>query len=137
MPEIIRKNLESRHFNDCIYTEAAAGDWVYLNVCVGNIGGSVEAQVYGTSDSMKAPDFGRAYAGVRGESERGYMMEQAFEVCFRGKYPARKTIATALAHFGMQRGYRYKSTQLRKEDKKTCGFCIFWPRALDARLFVN
>lgn len=46
MDGIIRKNLDDAFANECAYSEVVeAGDWVFLNFCVGNVGGTVEAQV--------------------------------------------------------------------------------------------
>lgn len=55
MGEIVRMNLDDQFANTCAYSEVvAAGDWVYLNFCVGNVGESVEAQVHGALDNMEA-----------------------------------------------------------------------------------
>lgn len=55
MGEIIRRNLDDRFANDCAYSDVVeAGDWVFLNFCVGNVGESVEAQVHGALDNMEA-----------------------------------------------------------------------------------
>ena len=55
MGEIIRKNMDNQFADACAYSEVVvAGDWVYLNFCVGNVGESVEAQVHGALDNMEA-----------------------------------------------------------------------------------
>ena len=54
MDGIIRKNLDDAFANECAYSEVVeAGDWVFLNFCVGNVGGTVEAQVHGALDNME------------------------------------------------------------------------------------
>ncbi len=59
-----------------------AGDYVFLNFCVGNVGQSFEAQVNGALDDM----------------------EKVFKERFKGNYPARKTIETNFAHIGGAEG---------------------------------
>lgn len=113
MGEIIRMNLDNQFANDCAYSEVvAAGDWVFLNFCVGNVGGDVEAQVHGALDNMEAR---LALVGLTLESVVKVdvlmrdpwnipAMEKVFAERFKGKYPARKTIATEFAHKGGENG---------------------------------
>lgn len=55
MGDIFRASLDRQFARDCAYSEVvAAGDWVFLNFCVGNVGGSVEEQVHGALDNMEA-----------------------------------------------------------------------------------
>lgn len=110
---IVRKNLDERFANDCAYSEVvAAGDWVFLNFCVGNVGESVEAQVQGALDNMEAR---LEFVGLTLESVVKVdvlmkdpwnipVMEKVFAERFKGKYPARKTIATEFAHQGGEKG---------------------------------
>ena len=113
MSEIIRMNLDNQFANDCAYSEVVvAGDCVYLNFCVGNVGESVEAQVHGALDNMEAR---LALVGLTLESVVKVdvlmkdpwnipAMEKVFAERFHGKYPARKTIATEFAHKGGENG---------------------------------
>lgn len=113
MGEIIRMNLDDKLANDYAYSEVVvAGDWVYLTFCVGNIGGSVEAQVHGALDNMEAR---LALVGLTLEDVVKVdvlmkdpwnipAMEKVFAERFKGKYPARKTIATEFAHQGGENG---------------------------------
>lgn len=113
MGEIIRMNLDDKLANDYAYSEVVvAGDWVYLTFCVGNIGGSVEAQVHGALDNMEAR---LALVGLTLEAVVKVdvlmkdpwnipAMEKVFAERFKGKYPARKTIATEFAHQGGENG---------------------------------
>lgn len=113
MGEIIRMNLNDKFANDCAYSEVVvADDWVYLNFCVGNVGKSVEEQVHGALDNMEAR---LALVGLTLESVVKVdvmmkdpwnipTMEKVFAERFKGKYPARKTIATEFAHKGGESG---------------------------------
>ncbi|MFA9379387.1 MAG: RidA family protein [Lachnotalea sp.] len=113
MGEIIRMNLDNQYANDCVYSEVVvAGDWVYLNFCVGNVGENVESQVHGALDNMEAR---LALVGLTLESVVKVdvlmkdpwnipTMEKVFADRFKGKYPARKTIATEFAHKGGENG---------------------------------
>lgn len=113
MSDIIRKNLDDNFANICAYSEVvAAGDWVFLNFCVDNVGESVEAQVHGALNNMEAR---LALVGLTLESVVKVdvlmrdpwnipAMEKVFAERFNGKYPARKTIATEFAHKGGENG---------------------------------
>ena len=113
MNEITRMNLNSNVANDCAYSEVVvAGDWVFLNFCVGNVGQNVEQQVHGALDNMEAR---LALVGLTLENVVKVdvlmkdpwnipAMEKVFAERFKGKYPARKTIATEFAHKGGENG---------------------------------
>ena len=113
MDGIIRKNLDDAFANECAYSEVVeADDWVFLNFCVGNVGGTVEEQVHGALDQMEAR---LALAGLTLESVVKVdvlmkdpwnipAMEKVFAERFKGKYPARKTVATEFAHRGGENG---------------------------------
>ena len=113
MGEIARMNLDDKLANDYAYSEVVvAGDWVYLTFCVGNVGESVEAQVHGALDNMEAR---LALVGLTLEAVVKVdvlmkdpwnipTMEKVFAERFKGKYPARKTIATEFAHQGGENG---------------------------------
>ena len=113
MSNIIRKNLDSDFANACAYSEiVVAGDWVFLNFCVGNVGENVEVQVHGALDNMEER---LALVGLTLESVVKVdvlmkdpwnipAMEKVFKERFKGNYPARKTIATEFAHKGGENG---------------------------------
>ena len=113
MGDIVRLSLDASFARDCAYSEVvAAGDWVYLTFCVGNVGGSVEEQVHGALDNMEAR---LKLVGLTLESVVKVdvlmrdpwdipSMEKVFKERFGGHYPARKTIATEFAHQGGKQG---------------------------------
>lgn len=113
MDEILRASLDEQFANDCAYSEVvAAGDWAYLNFCVGNVGGTVEEQVHGALDNMEArlKLVGLDLASVvkvdvlMRDPWDIPAMEKVFAQRFHGRYPARKTIATEFAHQGGEYG---------------------------------
>lgn len=85
-----------------------AGDYVFLNFCVGNVGGTIEEQVEGALNNMSER------LEMEGLSLEHVVqvtvllrdvwdipiMEEVFKRRFKGKYPARKTISTEFAHKG-------------------------------------
>lgn len=85
-----------------------AGDFVFLNFCVGNVGQSVEAQVHGAIDDMeeKLKKLGLALENVVSvtvlmrDAWNIPIMEKVFKERFLGNYPTRKTIQTEFAHRG-------------------------------------
>lgn len=113
MGKIIRTNLDSHMANEYAYSEIVeAGDFVFLTFCVGNVGKSAEAQVHGALDQMEKR---LALVGLTLESVVKVdvlmkdpwnipAMEKVFAERFKGKYPARKTIATEFAHKGGEYG---------------------------------
>lgn len=113
MDGIIRKNLDEVFAKDCAYSEVVeAGEWVFLNFCVGNVGRTVEEQVHGALDQMEKR---LALVGLTLDSVVKVdvlmkdpwnipTMEKVFAERFRGIYPARKTIATEFAHKGGENG---------------------------------
>lgn len=126
MEEIIRRNLDDRFANDCAYSEVvAAGDWVFLNFCVGNVGESVEAQVQGALDNMEArlELFGLTLESVvkvdvlMKDPWNIPAMEKVFAERFKGKYPARKTIATEFAHQGGEKGLQVQIDAIAYKGK--------------------
>lgn len=113
MSEIKRQSFDQAFADGCAYSEIVeAGDFVFLTFCVGNIGGSVEAQVNGALDNMSLR-FEKV--GLMLESVvkvdvlmKGPwnipVMEKVFKERFKGVYPARKTVATEFAHQGGENG---------------------------------
>jgi enamine deaminase RidA (YjgF/YER057c/UK114 family) len=91
-----------------------AGDFVFLNFCVGNVGQSVEQQVEGALNNMSDR---LKLVGLTLESVVKVdvllrdvwdipVMEEVFKRRFQGKYPARKTISTEFAHAGGPNGLK-------------------------------
>ena len=85
-----------------------AGDFVFLNFCVGNVGGSVEEQVEGALDNMEER---LSMVGLTLDAVVQVnvllrdvwnipVMEKVFKRRFKGQYPARKTLSTDFAHVG-------------------------------------
>lgn len=85
-----------------------AGDYVFLNFCVGNVGGSVEEQVEGALDNMeeRLQEVGLTLEAVvqvnvlLRDVWNIPVMEKVFKRRFKGQYPARKTLSTDFAHRG-------------------------------------
>ncbi|NLJ96762.1 MAG: RidA family protein [Clostridiales bacterium] len=105
MSEIKRYNINQEY----AYSEMVeAGDFVFLNFCVGNVGQSFEAQVNGAIDDMEnrlkqidlALDSVVKMDVLLRDSWNIPIMEKVFKERFNGKYPARKTIQTEFAHIG-------------------------------------
>lgn len=91
---------------------AEAGDFVFLNFCVGNVGQSIEAQVQGALDDMenRLKHIGLTLGSVvkvdvlLRDAWNIPIMENVFKERFAGQYPARKTIQTDFAHAGGSEG---------------------------------
>ena len=75
-----------------------AGDFCFLNYCVGNVGGSIEQQVNGAFDEME-----KRLALV------GLTLEKVIKERFGDKYPVRKSIQTEFAHFGGENGLKFQA----------------------------
>jgi enamine deaminase RidA (YjgF/YER057c/UK114 family) len=93
-----------------------AGDFVFVNYCVGNIGQPVENQVNGAIDHL---DERLKSIGLTLESVVKLdclfrdiwnipTMEKVFKERFNGKYPARKSIQTEFAHAGGEDGLLFQ-----------------------------
>jgi len=91
-----------------------AGDFVYLNFCVGNVGGTVEEQVEGALDNMEER---LSMVGLTLDAVVQVnvllrdvwnipIMETVFKRRFKGNYPARKTLSTEFAHAGGPAGLK-------------------------------
>ena len=109
MCEIIRGDInEGNAYSGYV----KAGDFVYLNFCVGNVGKSVKEQVEGALDGMELRlEQARLTLGdvvqvnvLMRDIWDIPIMEEVFKERFKGKYPARKTIATEFAHKGGAQG---------------------------------
>ena len=105
MSKIIRKDVnEENAYSGYV----KAGDMIFLNFCVGNVGGSVEEQVEGALDNMSKrlkmenltlQDVIQVNVLLRDVWDIP-IMEEVFKRRFKGNYPARKTISTEFAHKG-------------------------------------
>ncbi len=110
---IIRTNLDERLATEYAYSEMVeAGGFVFVTFCAGNIGQNTEAQVNGALDHLEAR---LSTIGLNLEAVVKVdvlmrdpwnipAMEKVFKERFKGKYPARKTIATEFAHQGGENG---------------------------------
>lgn len=93
-----------------------AGDFVFLNYCVGNLGKSFEDQVNGALDSMEKRlkevnltlnEVVKIDVLMR-DVWNIPIMEKVFKKRFKGTYPARKTIETDFAHAGGPEGLLFQ-----------------------------
>lgn len=113
MDSIIRTNLDERLSNEYAYSEMVeAGGFVFMSFCVGNVGQNMEAQVNGALDHMEAR-LALIGLGLDAVVKMDVLMrdpwnipamEKVFKERFKGKYPARKTIATEFAQQGGENG---------------------------------
>jgi len=93
-----------------------AGDFYYLNYCVGNVGQSIEAQINGAINQMEE----RLHlVGLKLENVIQIdclfrdiwnipIMEKMIKERFNGKYPVRKSIQTEFAHVGGETGLQFQ-----------------------------
>jgi len=109
MNEIKRHGMN----DECAWSEIVeAGDFVFLNFCTGSLGTDVETQVNGTLDEMskRLEKVGLTLDSVvkidvlMKDPWNIPIMEKVFQQRFKGKYPARKTIATNFAEKGGENG---------------------------------
>lgn len=93
-----------------------AGDFCFLNYCVGNVGQGVEAQINGAVDEMERR---LALVGLTLENVVQMdclfrdvwnipVMEKVIKARFSGKYPVRKSIQTEFAHRGGENGLLFQ-----------------------------
>lgn len=94
-----------------------AGDFCFLNYCVGNVGGTVEEQINGAFDEMEKR---LAFVGLTLENVVQMdclfrdvwnipIMEKVIKERFNGKYPVRKSIQTEFAHRGGEGGLLFQA----------------------------
>lgn len=94
-----------------------AGDYYFLNYCVGNVGGTIEQQINGAFDEME-----KRLALVDLTLENIVqmdclfrdiwnipVMEKVIKERFNGKYPVRKSIQTEFAHIGGTQGLLFQA----------------------------
>jgi enamine deaminase RidA (YjgF/YER057c/UK114 family) len=87
-----------------------AGDFVFINYCVGNIGQPIENQINGAIDHLNSrlESIGLTLESVVKldclfrDIRNIPVMEKVFKERFNGKYPARKSMQTEFAHNGGQ-----------------------------------
>ena len=114
MSEIIRMDINEDWAHTGIMK---AGDFCFLNYCVGNVGGTIEQQINGAFDEMEKR---LALFGLTLESVVQMdclfrdvwnipVMEKVIKERFHGKYPVRKTIQTEFAHTGGQNGLLFQA----------------------------
>ncbi len=113
MREIMRTDISEKWAHSGI---VEAGDFVFINYCVGNIGQSVENQINGAFDHL---DKRLESVGLTLESVVKMdclfrdvwnipIMEKVIKERFKGKYPARKSIQTEFAHNGGEEGLLFQ-----------------------------
>ncbi len=93
-----------------------AGDFYFLNYCVGNVGQSVEAQINGAIDQMEKR-LSMVGLGLDNVVQIDCLfrdiwnipiMEKVIKERFNGKYPVRKSIQTEFAHRGGEEGLQFQ-----------------------------
>lgn len=93
-----------------------AGDFYFLNYCVGNVGQSIEAQINGAIDQMKKR-LNMVGLGLEDVVQMDCLfrdvwnipiMEKVIKERFNGKYPVRKSIQTEFAHRGGEDGLQFQ-----------------------------
>ena len=107
MREIIRSDISEKWAHSGI---VEAGDYVYINYCVGNSGQSVEDQIYGAFEHLikRLESVGLTLDAVVKmdclfrDIWNIPIMEKVIKEMFNGKYPARKSIQTEFAHAELQ-----------------------------------
>lgn len=123
MSKIIRGDVNDEYAYSG-YVEA--GDYVFLNFCVGNVGKSVEEQVHGALDDMEArlakvnltlSDVVKIDVLLR-DVWNIPVMEKVFKERFKGVYPARKTIGTDFAHVGGPDGLQVQIDAIAYKGKE-------------------
>jgi len=103
MSEIIRHDVHDGWAHSGM---VEAGDFVFVNYCVGNVGQSIENQINGAFDHLekRLATIGLALDTVVKIDALFKniwdipIMEKVIKERFNGKYPARKSIQTEFAH---------------------------------------
>lgn len=94
-----------------------AGDYYFLNYCVGNVGGTIEQQINGAFDEMEKRlalvDLTLEHIVQMDCLFRDIwnipVMEKVIKERFNGKYPVRKSIQTEFAHIGGTQGLLFQA----------------------------
>ena len=103
-----------------------AGDYVFLNFCVGNVGKSIKEQVEGALNNMenrlKEINLGLEDVVKVDVLFRDIwnipIMEDVSKERFKGNYPARKSISTNFAHVGGKEGLHVQIDGIAYRGKK-------------------
>lgn len=114
MSEIVRLDVNEKFVHTGIIK---AGDFFYLNYCVGNVGGTIEQQINGAFDEMerRLSLFGLTLENVIQmdclfrDIWNIPIMEKVIKERFNGKYPVRKSIQTEFAHIGGENGLQFQA----------------------------
>lgn len=113
MSDIIRLDVDE----ECAHAGIIkAGDFCYLNYCVGNVGGTIEEQINGAFDEMerRLELFGLNLENVVQmdclfrDVWNIPVMERIIKDRFNKKYPVRKSIQTEFAHVGGENGLQFQ-----------------------------
>lgn len=111
MSKIIRHEV---NYENAYSGYVEAGDFIFLNFCVGNVGESIEKQVEGALDEM-SDRLEMANLTLDSVVQVNVLLrdvwdlpivEKVFKGRFNGNYPARKTISTEFAHRGGPNGLK-------------------------------
>ena len=114
MGEIVRMDVNEEWAHTGIIK---AGDFCFLNYCVGNVGGTIEEQINGAFDEMekRLALFGLTLENVVQmdclfrDIWNIPVMEAVIKKRFHGQYPVRKSIQTEFAHTGGQNGLLFQA----------------------------
>ncbi len=113
MREIIRTDVNEEWAHSGI---VEAGDFVFINYCVGNTGQSIEKQINGAFEQLN-----KRLESISLTLESVVkidclfrdiwnipVLEKVIKERFNGKYPARKSIQTEFAHLGGEEGLLFQ-----------------------------
>lgn len=113
MRKIIRSDINEEWSHSGV---VQAGDFVFINYCVGNIGQPIENQINGAFDQLneRLESIGLTLESVVKidclfrDIWNIPVMEKVIKERFKGKYPARKSIQTEFAHNGGEDGLHFQ-----------------------------
>lgn len=113
MREIVRSDLNEEWVHSGI---VEAGDFAFINYCVGNIGQPIENQINGAFDHLeeRCKSIGLTLESVVKidcmfrDIWNIPVLEKVIKERFNGKYPARKSIQTEFAHRGGEDGLQFQ-----------------------------
>jgi enamine deaminase RidA (YjgF/YER057c/UK114 family) len=114
MSDIIRKDVNEQWCHSGIIK---AGEYCFINYCVGNVGGTVEEQINGAFDEMekRLALFDLTLENVVQmdclfrDVWNIPIMEKVIKERFNGRYPVRKSIQTEFAHVGGENGLQFQA----------------------------
>lgn len=113
MSEIKRHNINQEWAHSGI---VEAGDFAFVNYCVGNVGQGIEQQIIGAIDNLQ---HNLDFIGLKLDSVVKItalfrdiwdipIMEKIIKERFAGNFPARTSIQTEFAHSGGQEGLLFQ-----------------------------